>query len=201
MTNATRRRTLALTLCLHALALPLAVLAAEGSGSPSCDVAALLPAGVRDVLYVRPFTLERGYHTAWRREHPLVTSGSIVVLSVDPAFAASRAAEEPVLLAGDQTVETYGGAGGVLVGVIPGHVDLSRSLVWFGGPGVPEAMSASAIEESRTRAEAAGIRPLPRERLSIAAAQGGRSLALRDQAALMEQVSALIERFVQPRLH
>jgi len=42
------------------------------------------PAAVDDILYVRPFTLEKGYRFEWSREKPLLNKGVILVLKVNP---------------------------------------------------------------------------------------------------------------------
>jgi hypothetical protein len=41
--------------------------------------------------------LENGYPSWWESEHPIVTSGYVVVLQVEPAFLLLRAAATPVL--------------------------------------------------------------------------------------------------------
>ncbi|MEO1087127.1 MAG: hypothetical protein AAFY88_23065, partial [Acidobacteriota bacterium] len=87
-----------------------------------------VPKSVLDVVHVQPFELERSFDFAWRREQPKVRSGLLVVLRVDRGLVTPRNALEPVLYAGDQTVQrlNQGHESGIVVGIIPGQPDLSK---------------------------------------------------------------------------
>jgi hypothetical protein len=137
------------------LALPAA--ADEPRGLPAT------PASIVDLVLARPFSLERGYVFDWNAERPLVRSGVIVVLKVDPALVVPRNAAEPILYAGDTTVQrlNQGQASGTVIGIIPKDVDLTQTPIWFGTPGLPERVTAETILSERALAEKAGIKSLP----------------------------------------
>jgi hypothetical protein len=63
------------------------------------------PAAVDDIVYARPFSLEKGFKFFWRKERPEVTEGLILVLKADKALLVPRAAMMPVLYVGDQTAQ------------------------------------------------------------------------------------------------
>jgi len=150
------------------------------------------PAGVEDVVYAAPFVLQEGYTSDWRLERPRVTRGHLVVLKVAPDFVYPRQTAQPVLYAGDQTVErlNVGYPSGYVVGIVPGTADLSRVPIWFGAPALPESVDAGTVRSERSRAAAAGIGPESPDR--IRAALRGR-LELRDKLDLLREAGALVE--------
>jgi hypothetical protein len=105
------------------------------------------PAAVRDVLYVRPFTLHTGYLFTWIPERPIVDRGVIVVLSVDPALVVPRNSPEPILYAGDRVVErlNWGNKSGHVIAIIPGSFDVTSEPIWFGSPGLPGRVSLDDV--------------------------------------------------------
>lgn len=119
------------------------------------------PSAVIDIVFARPFTLAKGYTYDWRKERPLVRSGILVVLKVNPDLVIPRNSAEPVLYAGNQTVQrlNHGHESGYVIGIIPGEVDLTRVPIWFGRPGLPERVNAQMIRSERALAEKAKIRP------------------------------------------
>ena len=119
------------------------------------------PAAVIDLVLARPFTLAKGYTYDWSKERPVVRSGTLVVLKVDPNLVIPRNAAEPVLYAGNQTVQrlNHGHQSGHVIAVIPGDVDLTQAPIWFGSPGLPERVNAQMIKSERALADAAKIRP------------------------------------------
>jgi hypothetical protein len=179
-----------------------ALLVAVLVGSPAAAQSELEPpeepVSVEDILYARPFALEQGYASAWQKERPVVTSGFIVVLRVDPALVMPRAARQPVLYAGRHTVEpiTSGYPSGILAAIVPGPVDLRNAGIWFGEPGLPEAVDAAAIRANVARAEETGIRPLPSDRVEHALSLGGETLSVPDRAALLRQARALVRPYL-----
>jgi hypothetical protein len=156
------------------------------------------PVSVADILYARPFVLERGYASDWQKDRPVVTSGFIVVLRVDPALVMPRAARQPVLYAGRHTVEpiTAGFPSGILAAIVPGPVDLRTTAIWFGAPGLPEAVDADEIRTNAARAEETGIGPLPRDRVETALSLGGEALSAPDREALLRQARALVRPYM-----
>lgn len=120
------------------------------------------PAAVRGILYARPFTLAAGYRNTWSKERELVTSGTIVVLAVDPALVVPRNALEPVLYGGDRPVQrlNHGDKSGRVIAVVPNVTDISGLPFWFGRPELPERITKEFARAERARAEAAGVGPL-----------------------------------------
>ncbi|MEO1366201.1 MAG: hypothetical protein AAFX50_03410 [Acidobacteriota bacterium] len=119
------------------------------------------PRPILELVHVQPFQLETPFPFDWRSERPAVQSGLLVVVRVDPDLVTPRDALEPVLYAGDQTVQRLnrGHESGVVVGIIPGQMDLSKEPIWFGTPALPESVDAAVIAGERARAEGFGIQP------------------------------------------
>lgn len=114
----------------------------------------ITPAAVRDVLYVRPFTLDTGFLFTWVPERPIVDRGVIVVLSVNPALVIPRNSAEPILYAGDRVVErlNWGHQSGHVIAIIPGDFDVTSEPIWFGSPGLP-----GRVSKDQVRSELAAI--------------------------------------------
>lgn len=155
------------------------------------------PASVRDIVYVQPFQLDQGYEYAWREEKPTLTEGYLVVLKVHPEFVYPRQSAEPVLFAGDETVEriNVGYPSGMVVAVIPGRADLARTPIWFGEPGLPEQVNAAKIREAKAAADAANIRPLGKEKVDAASAGRAEPVRFADREALRAEAGRLIKQF------
>lgn len=113
------------------------------------------PAPVRDVLYVRPFTLAEGYRFTWSHEPRVIKSGVIVVLRVDPELVLPRNAPEPILYAGERTVEKLntGYPSGRVIALVPGDFDPTTEPVWFGRPGLPARATPESIESEVASAQ------------------------------------------------
>ena len=127
-----------------------------------------LPASALEILEARPFVLDEPYAHEWRAEAPLVHSGYALVLRVPEELAQPRATFEPVLLAGEETVERVNAprTGQNLVVVVPAperngrvQLDLERTPLWFGSLELPERMDAARIAAEARAAEARGIGP------------------------------------------
>jgi hypothetical protein len=171
------------------LALACIAAATAGAGVPPVPAT---PAAVEDIVYAAPFVLNEGYTSDWRLERPRVTRGHLVVLKVAPDLVYPRQTAEPVLYAGDQTVErlNIGYPSGYVVGIVPGSAELSRVPMWFGTPALPESVDASAVRSERSRAVAAGIGPLPADRVRAALRE---RLELRDKLDLLREAGALVQ--------
>ncbi len=119
------------------------------------------PSPVIDLVFARPFTLAKGYKYDWSKDRPIVTSGILVVLKVDPDLVLPRNSAEPVLYAGNRTVQrlNHGHKSGYVIAIIPGEVDLTQAPIWFGRPGLPERVTAQTIRSERALADAAKIQP------------------------------------------
>lgn len=120
------------------------------------------PQPVIDVVRIQPFRLRQSFEYDWRRERPDVWSGLLVVFKVDPELVTPRNALEPVLYAGNHTVQrlNHGNESGFVIGIIPEQIDLSREPVWFGPPALPERIDSEMIATERARAERLGISAL-----------------------------------------
>lgn len=132
------------------------------SGCRSTGPPDFKPQPVIDIVHIQPFRLEQSFKYDWRREHPDVESGLLVVFKVDSNLVTPRNALEPVLYAGNQTVQrlNHGHESGFVIGIIPEQIDLSKEPIWFGTPALPERIDAKMIARERTKAERSGISAL-----------------------------------------
>jgi hypothetical protein len=156
------------------------------------------PARVDDVVYARGFTLEQGYRYIRSKERPWVTSGTLLVLKVDPSLVVPREIAMPVLYVGDQPAERLnrGNESGYVIAVVPGVVDLKRAPIWFGEPNSPHLVDAATAQSQRALAEQAGIGPFSGERVKAALAAGGETIKAVDmRAVLRDEVAGLIEKY------
>ena len=129
------------------------------------------PAAIRRVLVAQPFTLGRPFKFTWSEEEPMISSGTLVVLEVDPALAVPRnAVREPVLFAGSSAVMrlNHGHQSGRVIGIIPGAVDLTTAPIWFGRPEQTGRVTAQIAAAELARATRSGIRPQPAQQLRAA---------------------------------
>lgn len=131
---------------------------------PQQKIPAFEPQPILDLTQIQPFRLERSFRFDWRRERPEVRSGMLIVLRADPDLLTRRNALEPVLYAGNHTVQRLnaGDESGFVVGIVPARLDLAAEPIWFGEPGLPERIDAKTIASERERAARAGIEPTPR---------------------------------------
>jgi hypothetical protein len=149
------------------------------------------PAAVDDLILARPFRLSKGYKYDWSRERQIVTSGTLVVLKVNPALVIPRNSAEPVLYAGDQPVQRLnrGHESGHVIGIIPGKIDLKSAPIWFGRPELPERVDAKAIRAERAMADEAKIQPFAEDKVQKVTQQvleaSDLSSLLRDHVAKM----------------
>ncbi len=146
-------KALGLLVCMSILAAP--AIASEAPPVPTT------PAPVIDLVFARPFTLAKGYKYNWSKDRPIITSGILVVLKVDPNLVFPRNSAEPVLYAGNRTVQrlNHGHESGHVIGIIPGGVDLTQAPIWFGRPELPERVTAQTIRSERALADEAKIQP------------------------------------------
>lgn len=119
------------------------------------------PAAVNELVLAQPFTLAKGFKYTWSKDRPIVTSGTLVVLKVNPDLVVPRNALQPVLFAGNTTVQrlNHGHESGHVIAIIPGEIDLTKAPIWFGRPELPERVTARMIRSERTLAEEAKIQP------------------------------------------
>jgi hypothetical protein len=178
---------------LLALALP-TTLQAQQSDVPDVPDT---PAAIDEIVYARPFALEKGYKFEWRKEQPLVKQGYLVVLKVDRDLVYPHQTAEPVLYVGDQTAEriNVGYESGHVVAIVPGKLDLKKTPIWFGTPELPERCTAKTIKEERRLAERAGIKPPTAEQITAAQKKGGERLKVADRYELRREAADLITQY------
>ena len=167
--------------------------AARGGATDSGNAAP-----VQDLLYARHFALREGFTYQWSRERPVVTEGTIVILDVEPEMVFPRQVGEPVLYIGSHPAQRVNNAypSGVLLAIVPTHVDLNRTRIWFGDPELPERIDAAIGAAQHLRAEAAGIRPFAQSDVDAALELGGPTLALEDVRALDRELRRLFREYV-----
>lgn len=146
------------------------------------------PAAVLDIVEIRPFRLKAGYRFDWLQNRPLVNAGLLVVLRVDPKYVLPRDAAEPVLYAGDRTVQrlNQGHRSGHVIGIIPGEIDLAAAPIWFGRPQLPERVTPQIISAERALADKAGIKAFSRDKMRATR----RAIEVDDLAALLRGPAA-----------
>jgi hypothetical protein len=136
-----------------------------------------------------------GYKHDWRKERPMVSAGTLVVLKINPDLVVPRQSAEPVLYAGNQTAQRLnnGHESGHLIAIIPGEVDLTQAPIWFGRPELPERVDAKMINSERKLAEAANIQPFAVHKVQETTCKGGGRLEVFDlQALLRDHVAELV---------
>ncbi len=156
------------------------------------------PAAVTDVVYARPFTLNDGFRYDWCNEPFQVSQGTILVLKVDPRLVIPRQIGEPVLYVGNSAAMrlNQGDKSGYVIAVVPGQVDLTKDLVWFGTPEMPEGVNAARVQAERQQAEKAGIKPLSAEKAKAATDAGGACVNARDMSGLLrDTIGSLVEQY------
>jgi hypothetical protein len=156
------------------------------------------PAAVTDVVYARPFALNDGFRYDWCNEPFQVSQGTILVLRVDPRLVIPRQIGEPVLYVGNQAAMrlNQGDQSGYVIAVVPGQVELTKDLVWFGTPEMPENVNAARVQAERQQAEKAGIKPLSAEKVKAATDAGGTCINARDMSGLLrDTIGKLVEQY------
>ena len=162
------------------------------------------PAPVADLVSAGYFTLEQGYPHYWSKERFWTTTGTLLVLKVDPALVIPREIAMPVLYVGDVPAWRLnrGHESGHVIAVVPGKVDLTRVPIWYGAPDFPQNVDAATARAQRDLAERAGIQPLPAEKVQAALAAGGEPISAVDQRALLrDEVAELILKYSPQEKH
>jgi hypothetical protein len=162
------------------------------------------PAAVDEVVYARPFSLNDGFQYQWASEPFQVTKGTILVLKVDPRLVVPREIGEPVLYVGHQAAMrlNQGDQSGYVIAVVPGDVDLSKDLIWFGTAELPNRINAAHVKAERQQAEKAGLKPLSADKVKAATEAGGRPANAQDMSALLrDTIGELVERYSPQEKH
>ena len=160
-----------------------------GQNAPRPRQTPSTPASIRNIVFAQRFTLETPYTNNWRKDRPALSSGTLIVAQVDPAYVVPRNALQPVLYAGNSTVIRLneGYPSGSVIGIVPGNIDLTTAPVWFGTPELPERVTDNMIQAERSRAERAGVRAMPAERVSAAQRS---AVTVKDLATLLRDVAS-----------
>ncbi len=172
--------------------------AAHPAGPAPSAARALRGGAVRELVAAVPFTLRESYVHTWRKEAPFVDAGYLCVFAVDPAFVQPRQTAEPVLYAGDQTVErvNHGAESGRVVAIVPcakgTELDFTRTPVWFGEPGLPEQVDAAAIRAARLVHERTQAPLFSGDEVRAALARGGDALELETRVDLEHRAALLV---------
>jgi len=151
---------------------------------------AATPAPIKGILAARRFTLETPFPYTWTKERIMVSSGTLVVIGVDPALVVPRNTLEPVLYAGNVPVLrlNHGNKSGRVIGIVPGSIDVTTSPIWFGTPQLPERITTAEADAERARAEKAGV--AQRAQHAKIADLDGPVVASKDLAELLRTVAA-----------
>jgi len=148
------------------------------------------PAPIMGIVAARRFTLDTPFPYTWTKERITVSSGTLVVLDVDPALVVPRDALEPVLYAGNVPVQrlNHGNKSGRVIGIVPGNIDVTTTPIWFGTPQLPGRVTTAMAKAERARAEKAGAAHTF-ARVSIAGFDSP-ATASKDLATLLRTVGA-----------
>jgi hypothetical protein len=166
------------------------VVASRGPQQAGPVTLAAVPVTTADIelLAAVPFALDEPFVHEWRAEKPLVASGYLLQLRVDPELSRPRQTYEPVLYVGAQTAERCLpepalalADQGILVVLVPAPLDgegrvaldLDTAPVWFGSLELPERVDAARITAELAAARARGVGPAqrhPRAEVRTAAA-------------------------------
>jgi hypothetical protein len=157
---------------------------------------------VRELVSAVAFRVATPFVHEWRKEKPLVASGYLLVLSVDPELVRPRETAEPVLYCGDETVErvNHGYDSGRVVAIVPAPsdadgritLDLSEAPFWFGAEDLPERVDAREIRVQHERAEASLVRRFTRAEVAAALARGGETMSLARREDLEARAGLLV---------
>ena len=153
--------------------------------------------GVKKVLYARTIQLEEPYRYEWTGEKPRITTGTLLVLEVEPELARIRQVNMPVLYVGTVPAEVTndGSKAGRMIVIVPGEVDLKRALIYFGSVELPERVDADRGRAELEAARSLGIRPLSATVVEAARKEGGDPLRVKDSVQLYRAVSDLLEKY------
>lgn len=198
-----RSWSIGLSLCATA-ALGLVALERVSGGTNGAPVRAgrMSAAEVPGLVLAVPFELEQPYVHDWRVERPNVRSGWLVVLDVDPEKVRPTELAQPVLCAGDETLERYhhGYESGRVVALLPAEgvfrsgaaAELAARMFFFAAPQLPEQIDAHVIASERALAEKRGCTPFALPLVERAARRGGAPIVVRDRRELDRLAAQLI---------
>lgn len=147
------------------------------------------PVSIKGVIEAHRFKLQTPYRYTWSKDPMWVTSGTLVVLAVDPTYIAPRETLQPVLYAGDVPLHRLnrGQESGRVIGIVPGDIDLASAPIWFGSPELPERVTGAMAATEKARALTSGLRPMAAAKVASVDAS---PIVAKDLAALLRGVGA-----------
>jgi hypothetical protein len=154
------------------------------------------PVAVTGLLSARSFTLQTPFRYDWSADRLEVREGMMLVIECDPALIRPRETQEPVLFVGRypaQRVAPQPGSNRLVV-LVPAVVDLAKEPIWFGTPGLPEAIDAEDVRRERALAASAQIVPLSLEVVDAALRAGGSEARFATKAELSWALHDLVTR-------
>ena len=118
------------------------------------------------------------------------------MLKVNTNLVIPRQIGEPVLYVGNQAAMrlNQGDKSGHVIAIVPGDVDLTKDLIWFGAPGLPGRTDANTIKAEREKAEKAGLKPLTTEKAGARDKAERRSMRP-DMSASRTTLAELVEQY------
>jgi hypothetical protein len=146
-------------------------------------------------LSITRFSVAEPHAYRFMKDHRALTDGTLLVLEVAPECAQPRQAAMPVLYAGDVAAEIAheDATTGRLVVIVPGHVDLTATPLFYGAPELPERVDVDLAASELARAVKDGIEPFPAAAVEAALKKGGSDLSLAGSAELYESAAVLLQ--------
>jgi hypothetical protein len=152
---------------------------------------------VRELLFVQQFKLAEPYSYEWSAHRREVTEGYLLVLAVDPQFCTLRQTDVPVLFVGDTPAEVanFGVNSGNLIALVPGPIDLSVSLMFFGSFELPERIDQIRGQAELGLAGQLGITPFTANEIGRAADASEPVITFESREMLHSALGDLIEQY------
>jgi hypothetical protein len=183
------------------LATTLLALAASAGVALAVDEVAVTPTdngtAVKGLVYARPFELQEPYVYTWTKEQESITSGYVLVVEVDPAYAQPRDIASPVLYVGHRPAEVtnLGIQSGRMVVIVPGDTDLTSAPIFFGSIELPERVDRARGEAEVAAALALGIQPVGAQAARTALLAGGPALRTRSIDGVYRSLADVLTRY------
>jgi len=142
-----------------------------------------------ELILSQSFSLSQAHSYLWTKEKPEITEGTIVVVGVESEDAQVRQVGGPVLYVGPVPAERVnnGDMDGAIIAFVPGHIDLSKTPIYWGPPTLPER-----VDEKAGAAALRSTRVAPHSKATIDALRKP-AAQLNDTADLYRHLANLID--------